>query len=277
MNNEFLSHSLSKTWTSYEKQVHLSRSKTSAKNIHRLRISTQRLEALLTLVNGLDANHHSKNIIFLIKKVRKSLGPLRDIQVESKVFNKLSAQQSENKKNNQLSKYFSIQKNVAKKKALKCLDEISIKHERLRIHKLIKKLINFQAQKTERQIQNELNRKIKSSIVKLNRFTAHIDPQRAKDIHRFRVKAKKLRYQGEILNSLSGKPILDLNYLKTAQSIAGRIQNDSVLLKTLDRFLSIKKHAKDSNALSVQKKIAIHQRKLINNTFKLRSDIKWGN
>lgn len=276
LKNQLLSHSLLETWANYENQVHLSRNNTSVKNIHQLRISTQKLEAILTLANGLKANHNSKNIIFLIKKVRKSLGPLRDIQVESKVFNELSGKKLESSKHDQFSKFFLDQKKAAKKKATKCLDEISLKKERLRIQKLANRLVSVEAKKTEKQIQNELNRNIKSSIIKLNHFVAHIDPKRVKDIHRFRIQAKKLRYQGEILNSLTAKPMFDLKNLKSAQSIAGRIQNDSVLLKTLDRFLSKKKHAEDPNALSVQKKIAVHQRKLINNNFKELSAIRWG-
>jgi polyphosphate kinase 2 (PPK2 family) len=71
-----------------------SRAKISTRNIHQLRISTQKLEAILTLANSLKSNHNSKNVIFPIKKVRKSLGPLRDIQVESTALKGLELTQS---------------------------------------------------------------------------------------------------------------------------------------------------------------------------------------
>lgn len=274
--NHLLSHSLLETWDKYEKHVHLCRKKISAKNIHHLRISTQKLEAILTLTNGLKSNHNSKNVIFLIKKVRKSLGPLRDIQVESTALKQLKDDKTGESKHNEFSEFFSDQKTAAKKKAIKCLDEISLKRERRHIEKLANKLVEVEFNKSEAQIQTELDQKVKSSVSKLSEMLIHLDPKRIKDIHRFRIHAKKLRYQGEVLNSLRDSPTFDLKNLKKAQSVAGRIQNDSVLLKTLGKFLSKKKYSEDPRALSVQKRIATHQANLVNKDFKNLSVLTWG-
>jgi CHAD domain-containing protein len=102
-----------------------------------------------------------------------------------------------------------------------------------------------------------------------------INPKRVKEIHRFRIHAKKLRYQGEFLNSLTESPVFDLNNLKTAQSIAGRIQNDSLLLNRLDQFLSKNKHVDDAKAIAYRKQIATNQAKLISKDFKELSATKW--
>ena len=163
--NHSLSHSVLNTWKNYEKQVCLSRRQISTKNIHQLRISTQKLEAVLTLANSLKSNHNSKNIIYLIKKVRKCLGPLRDIQVESAALKGLKENEIKHSGQSKFSKFFSNQKTSARKKAIKCLDKISLKHEQLRIKRLAKKLAGIENQKSEKRIQVELDRKVKSLIL----------------------------------------------------------------------------------------------------------------
>jgi CHAD domain-containing protein len=274
LKNKPLSFLLLNTWNQYEKQVRESRSRVSKNNIHKLRILTQKLEALLTLSRSLNLNHNSKNILFLIKKVRKSLGPLRDIQVQSKAFEELTNTKQERNKHKEFSHFLAQKKKTATKKARKCLSQISLKHEHIRIKMLSKKLIKIEAKKTKKQIQYELKKTIQSSIKELNNMRTKINPKRIQDIHRFRIYAKKLRYQGEFLNSSSHGPKIDLNKLKTAQSATGRIQNDRILLKTLDHFLSKKNHSKDTHALGLQKRITLHQSELINKNFKELSPVQ---
>ena len=72
LKNHFLSQSLLQAWKNYKSQVHLSRRKASPKNIHQLRIATQRLEAMLTLIDGLKPTDDSKVIVSSVKKVRKN-------------------------------------------------------------------------------------------------------------------------------------------------------------------------------------------------------------
>lgn len=261
-----LSQSLLKTWSDYQKRVHQCRAKNSVKNIHQLRISTQKLEAILTLAHRLKSNHKSKSVIFLIKKVRKSLGPLRDNQVESATF------QSTNKN---LSKFLLIQKMNAKKKANKSLKNISLKHDGIYIKKLAKDLIGIESRKSRMSIKAELDEKVKSSISDLEKTMKHLNPKRAKITHRFRIHAKKLRYQAEILNTLSDKSPFELANLKAAQEVTGRFQNNRVLLKTIDQFLSKKKHAHNSKVLLLKKRIEKNQKKLIKKDFKELSAKKW--
>lgn len=275
--DDSLSHSIIETWDYYEKQVYKSRDKISAKNIHKLRVSTQRLEAILTLANHLKSNHNSKNAIFLIKKVRKSLGPLRDIQVKSKAINGLKQSQFSSIKSAEFSKFFANQKKSAKKKAHKCLDQISLINERQHIQKLTEKLVKVEAYKSQTQIQEDLDQKVKSSLSKLNKMMTHLNPKHVQDIHQFRIHVKKVRYQEEFLNSLYLSPKYDLGNLKAAQSITGQIQNDSILIKTLDRFLSKKKHADVAKALSFRKQIATSQAELINTDFKKLRELTWEN
>ena len=277
LRNHTLSQSLQKTWIAYEKQVHLSRKSISTRNIHQLRISTQKLEAALTLAHSLRPTHHSKNIIKLIKKVRKNLGPLRDIQVESSTLTDLRAQKPNGIEPREFSTFFSEQKSRAKKKAVKCLDRISLGNERKRIDKITKRLELIEVQHDPKQIQSQLNSKMKSSVLKFNGIMKNVNPESVKEIHRFRILTKKIRYQGECVNALTGLAKYDLENLKTVQSVAGRIQNDSILIGTLDRFLNKKNHQNDPKALKIKKRIEVNQAKLIKNDFARLTSLKWEN
>ncbi|MBC7456673.1 MAG: CHAD domain-containing protein [Bdellovibrionaceae bacterium] len=274
--NQTPSQSLMTTWLEYEKQVHLTRKKASAHNIHQLRISTQMFEAVLRLVSGLNSARHTKNLISLIKKVRKSLGSLRDIHVEAK-----SMQKQEDEKHfgkiKKFSKYFTKKKVAAEKKADLCLEQISLKREKFCVEKLVKKIKKIETVMTRSQIQSKIRQEIKKSVVKLNKRMKNINPDRAKEIHRLRIIVKKLRYKGECLNSLAGESHFDLGNLKAVQSVAGRIQNDSVLLKTLDRFLAKKENRNNSKILKIRKKVADHRVKTISDQFNKLNILKWAN
>ncbi len=275
LNNHSLSQILRKTWIAYEKKVHLSRNHISPKNIHQLRISTQKLEAVLTIANSLHSTHHSKNIIILIKNVRKSLGPLRDIQVESAALENLRDENLNGHKQREFSIFFSKQKSKAKKKAASCLQKIELVSESKRVEKLIKKLEQVELKQDKNKIQSQLDLKMKSSAQKFNKVMRAVNPENIKEIHRFRIMAKKLRYQGKCVNSLTGLAQYDLPALKRIQSVAGRIQNDSILISTLEQFLAKKKHEDDPRALKIKKRIEDNQFKLIKKDFNQLSVVKW--
>ncbi len=277
LKNQSLSQSLHKTWSNYEEQVHLSRNQTSPKNIHQLRISTQKLEAVLSLAHSLHATHHSKNIISLIKNVRKSLGPLRDIHVESTALENLIQERLKAHKLRKFSKFFAKRKGSAKKKASKCLRNISLSQERKRVDRLAQKLKKNELDNDKNKIEVQLNSIMKSSFLKLNKVMKNVNPERIKEIHRFRIMAKKIRYQAECLNLMTGLTSYNLQKLKDIQSVAGRIQNDGILICTIDRFLAKKKHGKDIQALKIRKRIKDNQDKLINDKFSQLSAIKWQN
>lgn len=272
-----LSQALRKTWITYEKKVNLSRNHTSPKNIHQLRISTQKLEAVLTLANSLHSTNHSKKLIALIKNVRKSLGPLRDIQVESATLGNLRDKNLSGHKQREFSTFFARQESKAKKKALDCLEKISLGNDRKRIKKLAQKLEKIELGNDKDKIQSQLDSKMKSSILKFNQLMKNVDPERINEIHRFRIKAKKIRYQGECVNSLTGLSRYDLPKLKRIQSVAGRIQNDSLLISTLESFLAKKKYENDPKAIEIKKRIKDNQEKLIKKYFKELPKIKWAN
>jgi CHAD domain-containing protein len=94
-----------------------------------------------------------------------------------------------------------------------------------------------------------------------------INPHQSQEIHKFRILAKKLRYQEECLNSMTGSSRFNIDNLKSIQSLAGQIQNDSVLLETLGRYLSKRKNQGDTHVTKITNRVKSHRAKIINTDF----------
>ena len=271
-----LSQLLLATWTKFEKQVRIALDKSSPRQVHQLRISTQKLEALLGMASGLPFKRKSDHLILLLKKVRKSMGPLRDVQVEEKALKNLNVKGFKTKKK-RFSKFLKKKSSAAKEKTRRCLDKIPLKNEKWRAAKLMRKIKKIESQKHRNEIQSDLGREIKKSVLALNGEMKKINPARVNEIHQFRIHAKKLRYKAECLKSLSGQSHLDLKNLKAVQSIAGNIQDDSILLKTLDRFLAKKTNRNNTKILRMRKHVASHQKRILNDNFSKLNRLKWEN
>ena len=270
-----LSRSLKTTWKEYEAKVHLAKDSQSSKNIHQLRISTQRLEAVLTLINSIKSTRESASIIYLIKKVRKSLGPLRDLQVEATAFSRLNEQKIHSQKLTLFSKFFNRQKAKAEKKAVHSLADISLKHDKIRVIKLARKLVQIESKKNRYKIQDQMDKQIRKSVTDINKDLKEINPCEVKQIHKFRIKVKKLRYQQECLNSLADGLVIDFDNIKHLQEVTGRIQNDTVLIRTLDKFLAKKKNAEDKKIIKLREDIVISQANHIKKDFAKVNPFEW--
>lgn len=277
LKDQTLSHSLINSWQKYKKQVHLSRDKISNRHIHDLRISTRKLEAILNLVNALHPTKRSRYLISLIKKVRKDLGPLRDIQVEAEMLKKHNNETPNLKNDSAFIRFIAKQKRRKKKEANRHLKDISLKSEKLSVDKVVKKIEQIELQKGQKKIQSLLVQEIKSSMLKFNQVLTKMSAGSANEVHQVRIIAKKLRYRSYFLNATNGLGHFDLVGLKGIQNIAGQIQNDSILLNSLDQFLAEKSPDKHPNILKLRKRVVLHQTKLINKSFKEFRTLKWQN
>lgn len=258
-----LSHSLKQQWDSFEKQFQLTRENTSPNNVHALRVVTRRLEATLVMANYLKFTRKSQKILSMIKKVRKSLGPLRDIQVEELALKELHFNEMDRKKGKTFRTFLSRNKEDAKKKARQCLKQIALKKKRKSLLQLEKKLQAFESKKDRGQIEKRLKEKIKSNILRLNRTVSDQGPMKVEKIHRIRLLIKKCRYQCEGMKSLTDDSIVDLSKLRQLQTVTGKIQNDKILIQTLDRFLDKKKNHDNLPALALRKKVCAIQSQLM--------------
>lgn len=258
-----LSHSLRQQWDGFEKQFQLTRKKASTKNVHALRVSTRRLEAVLLLANTLKSNLKSQKILSMIKKVRKSLGPLRDIQVEELALKELRFKPVEQKKGETFESFLSRKKSDAKKEARHYLKQISLKQKRKSLYEIEKQLQALESKKDRVQMEARLNKKIKSSVLRLNKTISNHRPVQIEKIHRCRILAKRCRYQSECMKSMTGSSIVDLPTLRQLQYVSGKVQNEKVLIQTLDRFLDKKKNRDNLQALALRKKVCDMQSQLM--------------
>ena len=246
----------------------------SNKNIHALRVSIRKFEAILDIANIVNPSHRSKKTILMIKKIRKKLGPFRDVQVQLKAIKKYKNKKLNIDKQHPFFKFLSEKKIKAKKKSLKCLNQISLKDEKNNIKKMIKKTAFFESNKNKKQTQIQLNSKIKSSITIYNQLLKNINPERSKEIHKLRILTKKLRYESEFINLLIGHKKIDLKKLIFIQNITGKIQNNSSLIQTIDQFLKNKKNNHNFEVLKIRKEIQNHQSIIIQNHIKQLTVLK---
>jgi CHAD domain-containing protein len=141
MKTDSLSHTFRNQWKDFENQFSLSKDRCSRRNIHQLRIATQKLEAVLVLAHSLHADRKINSLTEFAKDIRKSLGPLRDAQVQSLAIENQMAEKSP-----KLSKFLSARKTKAKKKAIDGLEKISLDSKKKCAKKILKRLEHFEAE-----------------------------------------------------------------------------------------------------------------------------------
>lgn len=270
-----LSQALVQTWEDYEKQIHITRSKTSAKNIHDVRILTQKLQAIVTLSRHLWTKGRKKNIISLIQTVRKDLGPLRDIQVETEALKSLKLKNLSQKTQKHFLKYVFSQQKKAKEKAVLCLKSIHLKHENKQIKKLVKNLQQMEESHVAAAILKQLNLRMIRDFSKMNHYKKKMDPDKVSNIHHYRLLAKRLRYQGDCINALAGFEKYNLSDLKQTQNAAGQIQNQRLLINTLKHF--IKKSRNDLALKKLKSHLEDLQSQLIHKNVLQSESVKWKN
>jgi len=270
--SHLLSQALLRYWENYARLVQLSSAKASTKHIHQLRISTQKLEAILTLVSNFVPKHQSKKIIDQIRKVRKSVNLLRDSQFEALAIKK---QDNSDKFNSKFTGFFSEEKRHAKKKALRYLKGISIHRQKKYVNMLATKLIDIEAHSDQKQVRSELEDQLNPTLFKFKQAMSKADPLQIEEIHKLRILGKKLFYQQECLNSLRANSRFQLKNLANVLSVCGRIQNDSVLLGTLDIYLAKKGRHQDPDAMQIKKQVKSHRAKVINTEFARLGNNNW--
>ena len=119
--NFSISTPLSNYWMDYRKEVKACRNATNYQNIHALRVATQRLEAIVKISSGLISSKHGNKLIGCLKKTRKCLGPLRDLQVEF---------EGSGSKTKGFLAFLLNERQKAERKVCRHLDNISLKREK---------------------------------------------------------------------------------------------------------------------------------------------------
>jgi len=262
-----VSNPLSHAWEHYKNEVKAARHKATSKNVHALRVATQRLEAIVKISRGLVTNRYGAKLIESLKMTRKQLGPLRDLQVES---------DAKSSKTKRFSTFVTKEKKKAMRKASRYLDNISLKKEKRLISKILsKKLISAEKDLPLKKMHELLEPTVQVTLTKFNEALAETTPKKMKNLHKFRVLAKQLRYQEEALKTIFGASRFNIPKLKAVQVSVGKIQDKNALLQNMDRYLNQKKHRKDEKLLRAKKKIEKIQQRRIQTEFKNLSNSQW--
>lgn len=247
MINHPITEPIARSWLHYREKIRDSRKNPNEENIHDLRVATQRFEAILKISQSLICSRSTSKLIKSLKKTRKILGPLRDLQVELRQCQH---------KNKTFFRFLQQKEKQQTKCASQYLKAIPLKYEK----KLLQKLVARKFRKAENTYTAEkthslLTPIIKSSLLKLNQIANKKSIPPVKRVHKLRQLAKKLRYQEEAFESMFARPSLDLSKLKLIQSGFGKIQDQNALFENMNRYLSKKQNKGDSEVQTSKEKI----------------------
>ena len=247
MTNHSITEPIARSWLHYREKFRDSRKDSNEKNIHDLRVATQRFEAILKISQRLIFSRSALKLIKSLTKTRKILGPLRDLQIEIK---------QDQQKNKKFFRFLKHEEKQANKNASRYLKKLSLKDEKKLVHKVLgEKIRSVEKKCTAKKMHSLLTPIIKSSLLQLNDVVSKKSIPPMKRIHKFRQLAKKLRYQEEALESMFARPNLELSKLKLIQSGIGKLQDQNALFKNMNRYLSKKRNKGDFEVRASKKKM----------------------
>lgn len=248
-------------WKHFAKLFKKVRSKPTADRVHDFRVSSRRLEAYLSLFKGLGKKVDPKlkfgPLEKKIKKLRSELGPLRDFDADLEVM----AQQSI-KPPTMVEKTILQKRNRQSKKARSFFKTVDLKEQSRLADKIAKSLKKRQI--TEPLPIRNILKETEDGVLKSLRTS----------MHKARMKAKKLRYQTEILQKLGHSPKVKLEELKKLQDTVGTLHNTIVLLGMLKKG-RLKKHQKET--VRLQKALLDQQASLTESSQVAFQEAPWVN
>lgn len=234
------------------------RKKLTADAIHQTRVATRKLEACLELINCVGIQH--KNLKKELHYVRKLHGPLRNINVELEML--------KNNKDEAYSKSFKdyLKKNEKKLGDIlqKELDHLPLNKYNKEIQKLVLKLIHKDTPEENEKAMKAMEAQNQKNYSEFKKSKQEFSPTMPQSIHPMRIAAKKLRYQREIL-----KPVMKFNkitmaQLKHLQDTFGKIQNNNVLQKSMEKFLCKHSQKGCKSVIKMENLISREQQDLMN-------------
>lgn len=252
INSHSASQSLVDIWLNYDQQFHVAIKNPSTTHVHDLRIAMRRTEATLELLKTVLPKNGAKKLIVELKRTRKQLGPLRNMQVENKLLKDLGKKSV----GVEYPKYLisSISKNIKnEKKRVKVFlkKRVSFKQQQNVIARIYDELFIEESITGRLKIQYRLNDAMKKTISDMKVAGQGIIIKNVSTFHRLRKKTKKFRYQKEYLNLIHGSRSTGLGPFKAIQDELGSLMDKDLLIKAVSNDLMDKKghHKKESKIL----------------------------
>jgi CHAD domain-containing protein len=190
--SELLS-SFDTSWADFSKAWRKSRAKASEKSIHDLRVSTRRLIANLQLAQTLSRRDGLPKLQRRFKKVLKSMGPLRDIQVQLEELVQLPQ--------TPLIGEFKASLDRKERRHIKDVHQQLTHGTKHRLNKDVKhvvsELTDVYESLTDAKIQGAVSRVLtarRNEFLKAERRFRRLEPVNEEALHGMRIALKKMRY-----------------------------------------------------------------------------------
>lgn len=235
-----LSEPLGNHWSAYKKLVRTARSDASIETVHRLRVATQKLEAVLKIAKGFGKENFCKSLTRSLRRTRKTLGKLRNLQVETIAIARMRKQRHEGESLKKFCRFIEKQKSGATDGVFRALQKIRLREQQHQVRQIARHLCVVEKSQNQEQIAKMIGKGLKKTSENFDHALKQLSPFRVSSLHRFRMVAKQLRYQKKVRQAVSGTSDPDLIRLKDIQAEIGEIQDNDVLRKSIDRYLNKK-------------------------------------
>ena len=252
-----LAESLEINGNHYLQLVKFERRKINEESVHEIRVTIRKLEACLELLEILGIQQ--KKLTEELLLIRKIHGPLRNIHVELDSIKGIEKRI----KSKQFKIYLKQQKKKLEKKTLKTLDQIHLNKQHNQIKKVIEKLLQQDNPTKNKKALSDMELQNQTLFKKLEKTKKDYSPNVPKSIHAIRITAKRLRYQSEILKPVINFDNINLRHLKHFQDVFGKIQNNYILQKKIEKFLHKKPKKVNQSVLALQSCIAKDKKTLL--------------
>ena len=265
-----------------ELQTHFSTvvADTSVEAIHKMRVTTRRLQASLDLIKFKDDSAGIGDIRKELRTLRRMLSEVRNYDV----FLILLDKEASNRKTIQ-EPFESLKAELLKRRSAKS-DEIKSFLKKTSIKKIAKKLrLNYKNPEMasldyiadEQRIALHTGNRLEKRLIEFQELAENIEPtNHPEELHQLRIAAKRLRYLLEIAADMGyGQSVTALNWLRSLQDRIGDWHDleamETEVIKIVAHRKFVKSHLKESSSILTA---AVHLQKkklaLINRLFPIK-------
>ena len=227
-------------WQRYRKALKRCRRKFSEDSVHKLRVETRRLLALLDLVHTLWWEEPLAQLQRRLKRLFKSFSQLRDTQVQLLFVQEVLDRFPELARFDRTLAQRKRQLTARVARRVEGFDLNKLSRLATRVEKTL-------AARRRDHVHHDsdwilLRQSVDQAFVRAVRLRSNVDPNDSSTIHRVRVAFKKYRYLVELLQPLlPGVTARTIEAMHDYQTLMGEIQDIEILQATFDKFAAKKK------------------------------------
>jgi CHAD domain-containing protein len=162
-----------------------------------------------------------------------------------------------------------------KKKVRKDLNYPLPKKEKNWLNNLVLKVQKIEKITGPKEIKVQFDKVISPLKEQFKLGQLNLSAMRPKQIHKFRLIIKRLRYQGAIQNLLFRSNHFNLKKMEMAQSQTGKICNDIAMQRNLSLYLKERRPNDIQNIKAIQNKILVNRKRNMLTASKMLKAVIW--